>query len=50
MKRFFAFLLAVCLLLSAAPCQTRAAQIASGDCGEADWQMDSDGTLYIIGS
>ena len=49
MKRTFAFLLALCLILAALPVSTLAAQ--EGSCGDGlTWVLDDAGTLTISGS
>ena len=50
-KRFLAWLLVLCLLLSAVPFQARAgAVVASGKINGFTWLIDDSGTLILMGS
>ena len=53
-KRIISFVLALVMVLGVAPMvqiETRAAEIASGTCGEnLIWSLDSEGTLTVSGS
>ena len=50
-KRFLAWILVVCLLVSAMPLQARAAEvIASGKIGGITWVIDDAGTMILVGT
>ena len=50
-KRFLAWVLVLCLLVSALPFQARAASvIASGKLNGFTWVIDDSGTMIVVGT
>ena len=51
LKRMLSLLLVVCLVLPVFPATARAAEVASGFCGNnVTWMLTNDGTLTISGT